>query len=443
MKKFQISVFFIIVHFVNVLAYDLEINGIYYNANINKMQLSVTNGEKTYAGIIKIPETADYKGKTFTVVEIGSGAFSGSNVENVTIPSTVTYIGSMAFNDCLSLKEVNFSEGLQTISNSAFFGCKALEEISIPSTVRSIYTLAFRNTGLKKLIFIDGGSDVELGAVGSSGGSGSSPFEGTPLEYVYIGRTIDFWNAKYGPFYDTNINKIDIGPLVESLPDYCFAGLNIKKLTIPSNVTKIGRSCLNCPSLEELTLSDGKEPLNWLLYSKIPNLKMLYYGRNLVVEQYNTAFNECNQIKTLYVGNYVSDFYKVYFNSNIETIYSFNPSPIDLLDSPFNAKTYLDAVVYVPFGSKEKYETTEGWKNFWEIKETDLSSVEKIGFTNSTSFKIVKDGIECINSDFFDIYDCHGVHVFHAYLKSGETLVLHPDLYIVCTSEHRMKVLIK
>ena len=428
---------------ISVSAYDFEVDGIYYDANINTMELTVTSGDNAYTGFVNIPTEVEYKGRTFTVVRIGSSAFSNSKIEKVTIPSSVYTIGYSAFKDCLILNEVNLSEGLKSIDYAAFMGCEALEEISIPSSVSGIYTLAFWNTGLKKLILEDGDTKIELGQVGSSGGSDSSPFEDTELEYVYMGRTIDFWNAKYGPFYNTNVKEVQIGTLVESLPDYCFANLKIKKLTIPANVTKIGQSCLKSPYLEELTLNDGEHPLEWQLYSKMPNLKTLYYGRNLDVERYNIAFEECDKITTLYIGKSVSDFQDVYFNSNLINIYSLNATPAAYSHSPFNSKTYLDAVLHVPLGCKEVYEKTEGWKNFWEIKETDLSSVERIERDSISSFIVINGGIKCTTEGKFEIYTIDGYPVYRTFLEVGTTLELPSNIYLICTDKGKHKILIK
>ena len=53
---------------VSLFAYDLEVEGIYYNANIEKMELTVTSGDIPYSGTMSIPESVEYKGRTFSVV---------------------------------------------------------------------------------------------------------------------------------------------------------------------------------------------------------------------------------------------------------------------------------------------------------------------------------------------------------------------------------------
>lgn len=406
-------------------AYDLEIDGIYYNANINDMELTVTKGDNTYTGIINIPETTEYKGKIFTVVEIGSGAFASSNVEKVLLPSTIIDISSGAFDGCLNLQEVRLPEGLKTIGSYAFSGCRKLKEISIPSSVWKIGSNPFTNSGLRKAVIQDGENDISLNNV----------FEYTNLEYIYIGRDIAY-NGEYRPFYKTFLAQVNIGPLVKKLPDSCFSDLKIWKITIPSNVIEIGRNCFNSTFLKELYLSDGEEPLKWGS-SNMPNLNKLYYGRN--VKSSYEVFSECKKIESVHVGEYISDFSSVLFNCDISTIYSLNPNPTAFLHSPFNSKTYLNAIVYVPKGSKEKYETTDGWKNFWEIKEKDFSSEGNLLYDSAPSFKVIKGGIECTNGGLFEIYTINGILIDRLYLEAGAIKKLQSQIYIISTNGKNKK----
>lgn len=65
------------------------------------------------------------------------------SLSSVTIPGTVTYIGTNAFNKCASLSEVILSEGLKSIYSSAFAKCTSLTSIAIPKSVTYISSSAF------------------------------------------------------------------------------------------------------------------------------------------------------------------------------------------------------------------------------------------------------------------------------------------------------------
>jgi hypothetical protein len=115
-----------------VSAYDLEIDGVYYNVlSLSDLTIEVTEGNKKYSGEVTIPSTVSYKSKTLTVTSIGASAFYSCNdLTSITIPNSVTSIGA-----------------------SAFFGCKGLTSIIIPNSVTSIGDYAFSLcTGLKTVI---------------------------------------------------------------------------------------------------------------------------------------------------------------------------------------------------------------------------------------------------------------------------------------------------
>ena len=79
-----------------------------------------------------------------TFKEIGNGAFNGTAIANVTIPSGVVKIGERAFQGNTFLKTVTLSGVLETIGNSAFNGCTSLGNVTIPETVTEIGNSAFQ-----------------------------------------------------------------------------------------------------------------------------------------------------------------------------------------------------------------------------------------------------------------------------------------------------------
>lgn len=126
------------------------------------MTLSVTYGDTQYEGEINIPANVDYKGKTFTVGNIGYKAFEKSKITKVVLPNTIKSISESAFNGCDELSDVELNEGLLTIYGEAFSGCSSLNEIVIPSTVTKIGDGAFYGNRAKRLIFKDGNENLRL-----------------------------------------------------------------------------------------------------------------------------------------------------------------------------------------------------------------------------------------------------------------------------------------
>ena len=72
----------------------------------------------------------------------------------MTIPDSVTSIGSWAFKGCKGLTSVTIGNGVTSIGYSAFEGCTGLTSVTIPDSVTSIGNGAFYGcTGLTSIAF--------------------------------------------------------------------------------------------------------------------------------------------------------------------------------------------------------------------------------------------------------------------------------------------------
>ena len=80
-----------------------------------------------------------------SVTSIGSSAFQYcSGLTSVTIPNSVTSIGSSVFSSCHGLTSVTIPNSVKSIGNNAFTGCYGLTSLTIPNSVTSIGESAFR-----------------------------------------------------------------------------------------------------------------------------------------------------------------------------------------------------------------------------------------------------------------------------------------------------------
>lgn len=77
------------------------------------------------------------------ISRIQPGAFYYTELEQITLPDTVTSIGASAFEGCSSLVEVLLPTCLTVIEEMAFAFCSSLNGVTIPSSVRSIGSAAF------------------------------------------------------------------------------------------------------------------------------------------------------------------------------------------------------------------------------------------------------------------------------------------------------------
>lgn len=126
------------------MAYDVKIDGIYYN--LSGTNAIVTSGDSKYTGSIVIPASFEYDSKTYIVTSIGRAAFSTCySLTSVVIPDGVTSIEQDAFYCCTHLTSVNIPDKVTTIGERAFEDCSLLTSILVPNNVSTIGMRAFYN----------------------------------------------------------------------------------------------------------------------------------------------------------------------------------------------------------------------------------------------------------------------------------------------------------
>ena len=148
MKKLIVFLFSLILSVVfstSASAYDVKIDGIYYNLNSEDKTAEVTSDiHEKYSGEVVIPSSIKVEGKEYTVTSIGDSAFKSSiSLTSVTIPNSLTSIGHWAFEDCHGLTSVTIGNSVTSSGARAFYGCSGLTSVTIPNSVTSIYECAF------------------------------------------------------------------------------------------------------------------------------------------------------------------------------------------------------------------------------------------------------------------------------------------------------------
>lgn len=88
------------------------------------------------------------------VSRIEKEALAECNIEEVTIPDNIDYIGVGAFRDCEKLQKVMISDGVTEIGEKAFSGCKNLMQIMIPDSVEMIGSAILDATSVPGTVII-------------------------------------------------------------------------------------------------------------------------------------------------------------------------------------------------------------------------------------------------------------------------------------------------
>ena len=103
MKKLLL-LFSLLLGVLSAWAYDVEVNGIFYNLDKENKTASVTKGDSRYdyKGTVVIPETISVDGTAYSVTSLGNYCFDNcSYLTSITIPNSVTSLGEGCIYKCI------------------------------------------------------------------------------------------------------------------------------------------------------------------------------------------------------------------------------------------------------------------------------------------------------------------------------------------------------
>ena len=167
-----------------------------------------------------------------SVTSLGADAFAGARLTGVVLPATIKEIPYEAFEGCMSLTEIVFGLGLETIADHAIYYIPRLNRITLPSSVTSIGSSAFEETGTKKSVFFYP-KNAERGEYAFS----DCPAKKTAYSSAHIvDFVLNYEGAPDFPYVRNVVNKQPVGLLPTPYREYYgFAGW----WTAPQGGTKI------------------------------------------------------------------------------------------------------------------------------------------------------------------------------------------------------------
>lgn len=261
-----------------------NIGGIYYHLD-DETHLGTVMGCNV-SGSITIPATVKYQNETYQIesiaphafedkklvtqvniqqgslTTIGDQAFSNSGITAITLPQSLTTIGSSVFYGADKLKSIVIPDGVTSIGDRAFTGCNSLEQIQLPAGINTIREFMFSGcNSLKSLDIPEGVTTIETFAITNCAGLTSVKLPSTlqRLEYASISgnpgitcitlpRSLRFIGENSLAFL--GVSSIIIPEGVTTIEDYAFAQNNyLRSASIPGTVTSLGSVFTDCPDL--------------------------------------------------------------------------------------------------------------------------------------------------------------------------------------------------
>ena len=243
-------------------------------------------------------------------------------------------IGFKTFWFC-DLTSVTLPSGLTSIGESAFEKCWNLASVTFPSSLVTIGGSAFSECpNLASVTFQSGLTSI-----------GSMAF-----------------------FACRSLTNVTFPSSLTEIGNNAFKMCGFKTLTLPSGLTKIDKEAFaDCIRLKSLTLSPSLTSIGVEAFGGLGNLRTLTIPSGLTsidsLKKYDNEFEES------YLGIFVAP--------SMESVYVGWQIPIPAGDF-FKGCDISKCTLYVPLGTKQAYAETEVWRDYGEIKEYDVSGVDKV-----------------------------------------------------------------
>ena len=270
--------------------------------------VAITGMTDTSIQELTIPDTID----GLPVTEIsGYACRYCTNLTAVTLPATLTTIGSHAFQDSRSLTSVTLPAGLTELGDAAFAECTSLSEFRVePGNTAFLAKdgILYDSTGTQLLRYPPAKSGTEFTIPDDVTDVGDAAFqECSNLVSVTMPDTVE--NTGKGVFAGCSALEhvqlsdrlTELGYYNQSWGGYFASCGKLRDINLPSALRSIGSSCfLYCSALEEITLPDSVTEIGRDAFTSAENLTTVRLSASLR-DLSGNVFTGCKKLEEIIV----------------------------------------------------------------------------------------------------------------------------------------------
>ena len=339
-----------------------------------------------------------------TLTSCGAGAFKGcSGIVTVNwnaVSCADCAEGIKPFEYLYTLQNFNFGNTVTRIPSYLCCELLGLTSVTIPSSVTSIGSSAF--------ILCRNLTKVEIGSIAAWCNIDFENYTANPLNYAQ--------NLYLNGNKVTNLSLPNSLTKIKDYTFYNCKSLT--KVTIPNSVTEVCSYAFNgCSGLTSLTLPNSLrtiQPRAFYGCSGLPSLEI----PNSVTSIGNYAFSGCTGMSLLTIPNSITKFEGMVFNgcTALAAVRSkiIDPQSVTYSGPPiFNGVPRNTCTVYVPLNTRNSYLASSNWNTFTRIVEVDYEMIEQLdvdgdGWVTSSDITLLYNYILNGNSTDFPEGDVDG-----------------------------------
>jgi hypothetical protein len=214
-----------------------------------------------------------------------------NNVTHVKVDPSVKEIHDYAFEQCFSLVEVEFSEGLEVIGIKAFYNCRNLKHMNrLPSTLKEIHNEAFWEcASLDSIKFPEG-----LQVIGEAAFAECGELKRIKILSAHVEINI------YAFASCTCLVSVELPEGLQVIGKYWFFECtSLTTVNVPSSVIEIQDGAfVECTSLASLALPEGLQSIGARSFSKCKSLAILHVPSTVCKMGYS-VFWYCTGLRSI------------------------------------------------------------------------------------------------------------------------------------------------
>lgn len=224
------------------------------------------------------------------VTELNYTFYGFKDLIRVTLPTSLTSIGSSTFESCTSLILVKVPEGVTNIGKRAFYECTSLANVTLPESLTKIDDEAFYDCRM---------SAVNIsGNVAFIGNSAFADCNNLTAVTLPAGLT-EIGNSAFSSC--GSLASVDLPKNLTVISNGAFSGCGLTSVKIPDGVTAIGGSAFSwCRQLTDVSIPDSVTTIGAGAFcgcEKLPGIAI----PKAVTSIGDRAFWWCSSLKDVYI----------------------------------------------------------------------------------------------------------------------------------------------